>query len=82
MKFPDPDGTILLVDPRLVSYFEKGVDVLSLPEAQARAMLGDAAYEELMEAKRVSVPRGTVTVTAIDGRRITTSAKDDGEEEA
>jgi hypothetical protein len=65
----DPPGTIVLVDPRFVSYFEKGINLLDLPEAEARAMLGNEVYEVFMDAKAASIPRGTLTVTAIDGKR-------------
>lgn len=51
-----------------VAHFDSSghVDVLNLPEADARAILGDAVYEAAIDLRDNPRPSGTMTVTAIN----------------
>ena len=60
-----PAGTVVLTSADDVRHFEKGPNILDLPEAEARAIVGNAVYETLIAAKDDPHPRGTCTITAI-----------------
>jgi hypothetical protein len=72
-----PSQTVILVDGRLAKHFEKGISPMSLPEHEARAILGDELYEDLKEAERHSFS-SVITVTAIDGKRGSITFKGNG----
>lgn len=60
--------TTTLTSAEDVAHFDSSgsVDILSLPEADARAILGDPVYESAMSGRDGPSRAGALTVTAID----------------
>jgi hypothetical protein len=68
-RFPESayEQTVTLTKAEDVRHFERGPNILDMPEEEARAILGSEVYDTLMAAKNDPRPQGTCVVTSIGG---------------